>query len=662
MKKICFVFLFLITVAAAQAQHKTTDSLYIALSKANTDTTRLNALIALSKYYYLAYPDSAIIFGQQAYELADKHNWVAGKSLSFNELANAYATLGDYVKAMQFYLRSLRISESINDYSGMARANNNIGATAIEKSDNKGALPYLRAAVRQSHIYLLSHPGLPSGEHLDAIIQENLGEAFININQIDSASYYLALCYPTALKNKITDLIGVIQRDLGEVQLANGNKDAALKYFREAASSSAAIGDMEDLSIAYLSMSKLYHTNKLQDSAEYYAKKAFEFAAAGKFQQDVLNAGQVLYSYYDEDNNIPLAYKYFKLTTAAKDSLYSQDKVKQLLTIDFDEKQRQDDIAAAQMQYRDTVRTYLFILGLVILLLLVLVFWRNSKQRQRANKLLQNQKEDLQGALSQLQLTQAQLIQSEKMASLGELTAGIAHEIQNPLNFINNFSEVTIELSIEMKEELKSGNTDEVISIADDIELNLEKIIHHGRRADGIVKGMLQHSRSGSTTKELTDLNKLTDEYLRLAYHGLRAKDKSFNTELETNYGAGLPQVSVLPQDIGRVLLNLFTNAFYAVQQKQKTAGDDYKPIVTITTFAPSSGGWGVTVKDNGTGMPDSIKDKIMQPFFTTKPTGQGTGLGLSLSYDIVVKSHGGEIKVETKDGEYTTFTITIPV
>ncbi|HTI58857.1 ATP-binding protein [Mucilaginibacter sp.] len=260
-----------------------------------------------------------------------------------------------------------------------------------------------------------------------------------------------------------------------------------------------------------------------------------------------------------------------------------------------------------------------------------------------------------------LRQTQRQLIQSEKMASLGELTAGIAHEIQNPLNFVNNFSEVNIELLEEMEAELKRGDIDEAIDIAGDIKQNLEKIGHHGKRADGIVKGMLQHSRASSGQKEPANINTLADEYLRLAYHGLRAKDKSFNSELATDFDEKLPPVNMIPQDIGRVLLNLFTNAFYAVQQKQKTAGAGYKPLVELATRL-KDGFVEITVKDNGTGIPDNVKDKILQPFFTTKPTGEGTGLGLSMSYDIVVKGHGGSIDVDTKENEYTLFTIKLPV
>jgi signal transduction histidine kinase len=274
---------------------------------------------------------------------------------------------------------------------------------------------------------------------------------------------------------------------------------------------------------------------------------------------------------------------------------------------------------------------------------------------------LSKQKNELQEIVKELKSTQNQLIQSEKMASLGELTAGIAHEIQNPLNFVNNFAEVSMELVDEMEEELNKGDTAEAIAIATDIKQNLEKIRHHGRRADGIVKGMLQHSRASSGQKEPTDINVLADEYLRLAYHGLRAKDKSFNAELVTHFDDTLPKANMVPQDVGRVLLNLFTNAFYAVQQKQKTAALGYKPTVEVSTSAEKKF-ITIKVKDNGTGIPEHIKDKIMQPFFTTKPTGEGTGLGLSMSYDIVVKAHGGNININTKEGEYTEFVVKIPL
>jgi two-component system, NtrC family, sensor kinase len=280
------------------------------------------------------------------------------------------------------------------------------------------------------------------------------------------------------------------------------------------------------------------------------------------------------------------------------------------------------------------------------------------------------QKEELEKTLHELKDTQAQLIQAEKMASLGELTAGIAHEIQNPLNFVNNFSEVNTELIAELKEEITKGNLDEVKAIADDIAANEKKINHHGKRADSIVKGMLQHSRSSSGIKEPTNINALADEYLRLAYHGLRAKDKFFNATMKTDFDDAIGNINIIPQDMGRVILNLITNAFYAVTEKKKQGIKDYEPTVLVSTKKINNK-VEIKVTDNGNGIPSKVIDKIFQPFFTTKPTGQGTGLGLSMSYDIVTKAHGGELKVETKEarpddtvgrGEGTAFSILLPV
>ncbi len=283
-----------------------------------------------------------------------------------------------------------------------------------------------------------------------------------------------------------------------------------------------------------------------------------------------------------------------------------------------------------------------------------------KKERERTQQKELAQAKEIEKAYTELKATQAQLVQSEKMASLGELTAGIAHEIQNPLNFVNNFSEVSSELISELVEEVDKGNTEEVKSIAKDVQLNLEKINHHGKRADAIVKGMLQHTRTSSGQKESIDINELCDEYLRLAYHGLRAKDKEFNATLQTDFDTSIGHINIIPQDMGRVLLNLINNAFYAVDEKKKQVRDGYEPAVTVST-KKNNGQVAVSVKDNGNGIPQKVLDKIFQPFFTTKPTGQGTGLGLSLSYDIV-KAHGGELKVETKEGEGSTFILQLPV
>ncbi len=283
---------------------------------------------------------------------------------------------------------------------------------------------------------------------------------------------------------------------------------------------------------------------------------------------------------------------------------------------------------------------------------------------QKKSAVIEESNKALTQTLNDLKAAQAQLIQSEKMASLGELTAGIAHEIQNPLNFVNNFSDVSTELVDEMNEEIDKGNLEDAKQIAQDLRQNLEKINHHGKRAGDIVKGMLQHSRTSSGQKELTDINTLADEYLRLAYHGLRAKDKTFNAAMKTDYDESIGLIKIIPQDIGRVILNLITNAFYAAPLPPEGGFKDpnykHEPIICVSTKKMGDKVF-ISVKDNGPGIPKKILDKIFQPFFTTKPTGQGTGLGLSLSYDIV-KAHGGELKVETKKGEGAEFVIQLPI
>jgi signal transduction histidine kinase len=286
-------------------------------------------------------------------------------------------------------------------------------------------------------------------------------------------------------------------------------------------------------------------------------------------------------------------------------------------------------------------------------------------ERQRTQERELEHAKEIEKAYTELKATQAQLIQSEKMASLGELTAGIAHEIQNPLNFVNNFSEVNIELADELKSGLNKSTLppnekNNLVTIVDDIVQNQDKINHHGKRADAIVKGMLQHSRISNGVKEPTNINTLADEFLRLAYHGLRAKDRTFNATMKTDFDETIGNINIIPQDIGRVILNVINNAFYAVTEKKKQLADGYEPTVSVSTKKMGNKIL-ISVKDNGNGIPQKVLEKIFQPFFTTKPAGQGTGLGLSLSYDIV-RAHGGELKAETKEGENAEFIIELPI
>ena len=383
-----------------------------------------------------------------------------------------------------------------------------------------------------------------------------------------------------------------------------------------------------------------------------YAKNGLKYGQLASYKKGILFSSNILAELYDTKDPTE-ALRYYKIASTAKDSLFGAGNIKTIQTLVAEDEAKQKEIEGAKVAYENQMKQYGLLVGLGAFSVIAVILYRSNRQKQKTNKVLES-------TLANLKSTQSQLIQSEKMASLGELTAGIAHEIQNPLNFVNNFSEVNKELLTEMDEGIEKGNFSEVKSIVKNIISNEEKIRHHGKRADAIVRGMLQHSRSSSGVKEPTDINALCDEYLRLSYHGLRAKDNEFNTTLNTDYDKTIGTLNIIPQDIGRVILNLINNAFYAVKEKKAQLEDGYVPTISVSTKR-SGDNVLISIKDNGNGIPQNILDKIFQPFFTTKPTGQGTGLGLSLSYDIV-KTHGGEIKVETKQSEGTRFIIHLPL
>jgi two-component system NtrC family sensor kinase len=392
----------------------------------------------------------------------------------------------------------------------------------------------------------------------------------------------------------------------------------------------------------------------------------------------VLRDYKLLAKLHEQTGNHKKANEALQAFISLEESLQADQAKYGSLSFETEQQMNEKELSIAKLESQNKISSLSrnFSIGIAVLLLLIAAgIYNKFYSKKKANLILEKTLTDLKSA-------QSQLIQSEKMASLGELTAGIAHEIQNPLNFVNNFSEVSNELIDEMKEELAKGNGQLANEIAGDIKQNLEKINHHGKRADAIVKGMLQHSRASSGVKEPTDINALADEYLRLAYHGLRAKDKDFNATMKTDFDVNIGSINIIPQDIGRVILNLITNAFYActerrllsdtdsnraetsrstVNEKKKTNNVGYDPVVSVITKI-SGDIAEIIVRDNGNGIPQKNLDKIFQPFFTTRPTGQGTGLGLSISYDIVTKGHGGRLSVDSTEGEGTTFTMQIPI
>lgn len=389
-------------------------------------------------------------------------------------------------------------------------------------------------------------------------------------------------------------------------------------------------------------------------------------------QKNKRDANKALSNDFAVKGNYAEAYKYYLQYTAYKDSLTLEATSRRVASLQYKQTLLKKEAAITlltkdrQLREQKDKRQQQFMFGLfgfiVLLVSTLVILGRNNRAKKRINFALNVQKDELQHALSELKIAQEQLIQSEKMASLGELTAGIAHEIQNPLNFVNNFSEVSTEMVREVMEERQNPDYDREAEadLLNDIEQNLVKINEHGNRASSIIKGMLEHSRSSSGQKQITDLNALIEEYLKLSYHGLRARDSAFHSKMTTNLQSDLGEVSIVPQEIGRVLLNIFNNAFYAVYQRQKLKVNGYESMLTVTTLK-QNGQVKIIIKDNGGGIPEHIRQKIFQPFFTTKPTGEGTGLGLSLSYDVITKGHGGQISVESQKNTFTAFTITLP-
>jgi signal transduction histidine kinase len=484
----------------------------------------------------------------------------------------------------------------------------------------------------------------------------NIGNAYDLLKMPDSALFYQKQALGSYSGMTHGPLKSLILLRLGNAYFSLDRKDSALVYYYKALQSVHTINDRVNNGRIERKIAELYASDSRYDSSLYYARRSFAHVTQSGQRLEILETSKLMFSLFRLQNNIDSAFFYQNYAQVMTDSLYGPQKFKQLQLLMMDEQQRQQVALQEKEGSTNRIKFAALFSALGFSLLFAFILIRNNSNKQKANNLLKEQKEKIEETLSVLKATQSQLIQSEKMASLGELTAGIAHEIQNPLNFVNNFSEVNSELMEEIVQEAVKGNLEEVKTIARDVKENEEKINFHGKRASDIVKGMLQHSRGSSGKKELTDINNLCDEYLRLSYHGYRAKDKSFSAKYATDFDTSLPKLSVVPQDIGRVVLNLINNAFYAVSEKTKLQAAGYEPQVVVTT-KENGDKILISVKDNGNGIPQNIVDKIFQPFFTTKPTGQGTGLGLSLSYDIV-KAHGGELKVETKEGEGSTFII----
>ena len=651
---------FIINTIAAQNQ-SIADSLKTIINLQKQDTIQVNALVYLSRQQTQV--DSAFKYVRQGLLLAKKINYRKGEADCYFQIADINNNfLNDYSTSIQYLFDALKIYDDINYPTGLAETHLNLQATYRHIGDYKNALMHAIVCQQIAESNNVTGRAFTFEHHrLSPLALAEIAATYIRMNQLDSAEFYIKKSINQNELFKGSKWNFPIYM-LGTIQNLNGDYKHALATFRSAIPLAIQNELFHDTLQIYSGMSTLFINTKELDSAIYYAKMVNESSDPNRQIYYWLNAINNITQAYKLKGNIDSTLRYTEYFHYVEDSIFSRDKDRSVQNIIYNEKLKQQEIISEQAKFKSRLQLYVFVAGILVLLLIIGILWHNTREKQKAKSKIEN-------AYSELKNTQSQLIQSEKMASLGELTAGIAHEIKNPLNFINNFSEVNEELLAEMKEELDKGNIEDAKSIANDAIDNQQKINHHGKRADDIVKGMLQHSRSSSGVKEPTDINALADEYLRLAYHGLRAKDKSFNATMKTDFDNAIGKINIIPQDIGRVILNLITNAFYActersrsvVSERKQKQPEGYEPIVSVSTKKKGEQVL-ISVKDNGNGIPKKVLDKIFQPFFTTKPTGQGTGLGLSMSYDIVTKGHGGTLEVNSVEGKGSEFIVTLTV
>ena len=696
-QKIFFNIFFIWLSALCFAQNNQLDSLKLVVSKSKDDISKVDNLLQLSKAYMSSSPQDAITYGIEARDLAQKLKYKAGTAFALKNIGMVYYNQTKYVETIEYWDQSYLLFDSIGDKVNEALLLSNLGSVYMNQGDDPKALEYYfksleiaeqsrddhKIAIAMGNIgtiysnnkitydkaleYYLKALAISErlkDENIMGGLLVNIGEIYMNRNKDDSALYYFE---KSLIAYENTENIPYSLNDIGKIYTRKRNFFLAKQYHRRALSFAKKLDLQLDIAQSYLGLGNTYY--KMGDYAK--ALDVYKYAQATaeetNLNKELKDAYQGLALAYAGLNDFRNAFNYQTLFTQIKDTLFNLDiaqKVSNLQTnFEVQKKQSQIDIltkdqALQQLELkRQKFARNTFAAGLIFAIVITVILFK--LYRKVGRRTLQ-----LRRSLEELKATQAQLIQSEKIASLGALTAGIGHEIQNPLNFVNNFSEVNIELLHELEEgplnKLAENEKAQVYEIVTDLARNMDKINEHGKRASAIVRGMLQHSRYSAGQKEPTNINTLADEYLRLSYHGLRAKDNSFNVEMQTRFDENIDEINIIPQDIGRVLLNLFTNAFYSVTEKKKLQPDNYNPTISVSTKKLTNK-VELIIRDNGTGIPRKLIDKIFQPFFTTKPAGQGTGLGLSLSYDII-KTHGGELRVETQEGEFAEFIIHLPL
>jgi signal transduction histidine kinase len=651
--------------APAAAANARLDSLREQLSAAKPDTMLVLRLAQLAHEHTQTDPLLTIAYGKQALQLAQKLVYVRGKAWALVRLGSGFREVGNYPAAMQMGLEGLRLGETLRDDFLIGRAANALGYLQWEQGNSRAALAHFfrakQVAERSNNAQLLTR------------LMGNIGNAYVQLNRLDSALFYSRQGYALDLQNHdLTSEVGDAAM-LGNIYAGMGQPTRARHFYRSSIRRAGNQRITFALCRAYMGQARLFQRLRgpLADSVLYFGRQALAAGQVGHHPRGILEASQFLATAHATRGDSAAAFRYLILAGSTRDTLFSQNKMAQLQAIDVSERLRQQELADHQNSAADERRQNWLLAALASTVPALLLLWRNNRLKQRANLKLNaqnaeiaSQRDQLSNALAQLKATQDQLVQSEKMAFLGELTAGIAHELQNPLAFVKNFADVSAllvdDIAGEGPKPARDANQDLLLA---GLKQNLQEISQHGQRATSIIKGMLARSRHGSAPCAPTDVNALVTEYLRLAYQGLRARDASFTATITTQLCPDLGLVPAVAPDLGRVLLNLFTNAFYAVQQrlKARSPGDAYAPEVCVTTQRLPTGQAEIRVRDNGTGIAAEVQAQIFQPFFTTKPATEGTGLGLSLSHDIVTKAHGGSLTVHSREGEFTEFTICLP-
>ncbi len=680
MKKHIFITVFILAfMATGNGQQVNVDSLKKEFAISRDDTVQLILLGSLANAYSEINPDSAFFYSNKMLAKAKQLSLKLDEATALNEMGYSLISMGNYPRSLQMLLSAINLAndpsseENVvgpsyppsDDYTDrrssptlqrmavLSRSYQFMGILYVSLNNYERALSYFRQASPLAHKV--------NNYNLLTINYITQGRAYISGKQPDSSLYALQNAYFYAISANYHKYLGSILLNMGRVFASLGQQDSAKFYYRRSLDESIDHSYTRGVVASSLLLAEMFKQSGNKDSSLHYIQMAMNSAHKLNAPELFLRTYKALADYYRISGNNDSTVKYQALIIKINDSLFNSRQVQQFQNIDFDAQHKQQEIEAARKAFQNRLRIYMLLGGMLTVLVVAGLLLRSNRQKRKTNALLQQQKEEIETAMSNLKATQAQLIHSEKMASLGELSTGIAHEIQNPLNFVNNFSELNQELVTELTHAIDLGNTDEVKTIAETIRENESKINLHGRRADAIVKGMLHHSQSGTGKMEPTNINAMAEEYLRMTYHGLKLKDKSFNAVMQTDFDPHLGSINVIPQDISRVLLNLYNNAFYAVSSRSNgNPLNNYQPTVTVSTRKRDNE-IEISVKDNGVGISEKVKDKIFQPFFTTKPTGQGTGLGLSLSYEIV-KAHGGEIKVKGSEGEGTEFIVALPV